>query len=567
MGTRLELAGSNYYKACMRPWIVALCSLVSSVLTGQVVLMDGPVGPQNSTGKRYPISGIVLNSITNEPIRRALVRVSAGPQQYAAFTGGDGRFQVASVPEGTVSLSAERPGYFDPRSVSGTPFPRANTNTQVTSGTNDFKVFLTPEAKLAGTVLDADGDPIERLQVIIHAQQIAQGRKQWVTRAFGNTDESGVFRVEGQVPGTVVVCTVARPVEMFTARSRQVYPSRCFPNTSDFASAQGVELMAGQETRTDMTLSSVPGFAVSGVVRGGPSTFGAIWVDTVGSQGGPHGNGQVNPGTGRFMIRAMPNGTATLHFQANDTQGNAFEAYQEVAVNGADVSGLQVNLQRAAEIPVEVRYLESSASQTPVQNGPQAPQNPGAVQIRLVPTADEEGRQYYSSQGPNANAESGAAPSIAVRGVPPGTYGVHAQPIGNGCVDSVSFGSADLSREPLIVSAGAAPLPILVTLRTDCPTLEVRLQSSGVPETGIAGVIIIAPESALGEPLIIGLPGNGSSSLTNLSAGGYRVYAVSDLEGLEYANPQAMRSIESQTVNLTPGQKTSLNLQVVKRNQ
>ena len=530
--------------------------------------MNGPAGAQNPTAKHYPISGTVLNSITNEPIRRALARVNGGAEQYAAFTGGDGRFQMPSVPEGTVFLSAERPGYFDPKSISGTPFPRGNVGTQVSSGTNDFKVFLTPEAKLGGTVRDADGEPIERLQLIVHAQQIVQGRKQWVTRALGNTDESGVFRMDGQVPGTVVVCTVARPVEMFVARSTQVYPSRCFPNSPDFGSAQTVELMAGQETRTDMTLSAVPGFAVSGVVRGGQSTTTGIWVETVGSQGAPHGNGQVNPGTGRFVIRAIPNGTVTLHFHANDTQGNAFEAYQEVSVNGADVSGLQVTLQRQAEIPVEVRYLESSASQDAAQNGPKAPQNTGSAQIRLVSTADQEGGQYYSSQGPNANGDPGAAPPIAMRGVPPGAYNVHVQPMGGGCVDSLLFGNTDLSREPLILSAGAAPPPILVTLRTDCPTLEVALHSNGTGDSGgVAGVIIAAPETTFAEPQIIGIQGSGSATFANLSAGAYRVYAVSDLEGLEYANPQAMRGIESQTVNLAPGQKASLNLQVVKRNQ
>ena len=52
--------------------------------------------------KRYPISGTVVNSVTSEPVRRALVRVNSGQEQLVAFTGGDGSFQLASVPEGPV---------------------------------------------------------------------------------------------------------------------------------------------------------------------------------------------------------------------------------------------------------------------------------------------------------------------------------------------------------------------------------------------------------------------------------------------------------------------------------
>jgi uncharacterized protein (DUF2141 family) len=36
-------------------------------------------------------------------------------------------------------------------------------------------------------------------------------------------------------------------------------------------------------------------------------------------------------------------------------------------------------------------------------------------------------------------------------------------------------------------------------------------------------------------------------SFGTLSPGTYHVYAVSDLEGLEYANPEAMRGIPSQS--------------------
>ena len=60
----------------------------------------------------YKITGTVVNSATGEPVIRAVVRAngSAIPQ---VFTDGSGHFEMSDVPEGQITLSAQRPGFLN----------------------------------------------------------------------------------------------------------------------------------------------------------------------------------------------------------------------------------------------------------------------------------------------------------------------------------------------------------------------------------------------------------------------------------------------------------------------
>ncbi|MBV8866800.1 MAG: hypothetical protein JO210_15505, partial [Acidobacteriaceae bacterium] len=80
-----------------------------------------------------------------------------------------------------------------------------------------------------------------------------------------------------------------------------------------------------------------------------------------------------------------------------------------------------------------------------------------------------------------------------------------------------------------------------------------------------SGVLLLTSETSFLEPQILGFQGNQSMTVSNLSPGSYRLYAISDLDGLEYANPQAMREIPSEIVNLEPNGKTAIAITVLNR--
>ena len=148
---------------------------------------------------------------------------------------------------------------------------------------------------------------------------------------------------------------------------------------------------------------------------------------------------------------------------------------------------------------------------------------------------------------------------VVLKNVQPGTYRVVIQTMnGQNCVDSVSSGSLDLTRNDLVVSASSPPQPINVTLTTTCGQLDLS-----VNQTTQANVLVIADSHAL-DP-ITAMVSSDKITLRNLSPGDYTVYAFTDVTGLEYTNPEVMRSFSGQHITLAAGQKASLTLDVIDR--
>ena len=233
--------------------LVLLLSIVSGFLgAGQVSPMPQAVPGQPV--KTFTIGGTVTNAATRKPIRRALVHVN-GPVQLATFTGPDGRFQISGVAQGQTFLTAEKPGFFDEQALHPGSYTPQNTAVNVGPGTNEFRLQLTPEAKIRGRVLDPDGEPIEGLQLQLVTREISEGRKQLQPGMMANTDENGSYRIEGLTPGQYFLRTMAHPVfSAFGTMPRNAYPPQYYPNSPELTSAQPLELKPGQEAEADFTL-------------------------------------------------------------------------------------------------------------------------------------------------------------------------------------------------------------------------------------------------------------------------------------------------------------------------
>lgn len=153
--------------------------------------------------------------------------------------------------------------------------------------------------------------------------------------------------------------------------------------------------------------------------------------------------------------------------------------------------------------------------------------------------------------------EHGNPSVLALQNVAPGAYRVVVQSNGPGCIDSVSSGSLDLMRDSLVVAAGSAPQPIQVALRNDCASLDVTVQSQN---RTVAQPILVLSESPALEPKFAFAPGGSHTSLSGLTPGNYRLYAVPSLNNLEYTNPEAMRDLESQEITLAPNQQAAVTI-------
>src|SRR5581483_12310383 len=67
--------------------------------------------PSLSSNATYTLNGTVVNSVTGEPIRRALVRLNIHGERLA-FSDSSGHFEFDGLPAGRAFAVVQKPGYF-----------------------------------------------------------------------------------------------------------------------------------------------------------------------------------------------------------------------------------------------------------------------------------------------------------------------------------------------------------------------------------------------------------------------------------------------------------------------
>src|SRR5271168_237421 len=118
---------------------------------------------QSQSDASSAIRGIVINSVTHEPIGRALV--SSPDHRFAALTDSEGRFEFAVTKVDTASDESSNPDTGPHRAAaSNRPYtlmarkpgfltdPNQQANNLGSNSGKELSLALTPEAVIAGTV-------------------------------------------------------------------------------------------------------------------------------------------------------------------------------------------------------------------------------------------------------------------------------------------------------------------------------------------------------------------------------------------------------------------------------
>jgi hypothetical protein len=327
-------------------------------------------------------------------------------------------------------------------------------------------------------------------------------------------------------------------------RASEVFAPTFFPSTPDRSAAQVLDVKPGQEAEAEFALTPVRSFRVSGTLIGvqGPARIGC--EDSTGEQFGARQ--QIDRRTGRFTVSFLPAGSYRMFVHSQLSQSEALYAEQAVDLSGSNVDGLQLALMPIAPIPIHIS--DAGASGTTAAAPP-----PVQVQLTSKDTDRIHARTYGAQRRP---APQGPLPLYDVL---PGEYKVLAQSFGDSCIQSVTSGNMDLSRNDLTVTAGSSSQPIEVTVRHDCATISGTVHSEP-PQP--SGMVVLVPDSDLTEPKLAFVQSNGSFSLMGVSPGEYQVYGFSNIDGLEYANRDALRDFTSEHVSLGPSQKTQVDLKM-----
>jgi hypothetical protein len=526
------------------------------------------------SGGRYPLHGTVVNSVTGEPIRGALVQIYSD-RQHSVLTEGDGTFEFADVPAGTVNLNVRKPGFFTVQAIQS---PRAQATFAVVGPDQaPVVVKLVPEGVISGHIRGDNAEPIEGFPVQLLAERVENGRKTRAMLQGARTNDEGEFRIAGLQPGKYFVFMGPSTQPEFgllpgvQTRARG-YPAAFYPGVSEMSGANAVEVAAGQRVELSVDLVSQPFHRISGTVSGYAQNAGINFqVTNAAGQQLQAGFG-FDQRNGAFRTLWLPPGIYTLTAEMQEPEGRrAFFASQTVNLS-SDVAGVRLHLLANPSVPVRFRLEQTRSDSQPLgqtfiyARTANRQVNTPPARVELTPQNDAFSQQRRYSQIEREDSSS------EIPNVPPGVYAVQIFPTGPFYVQSARCGSLNLLEQNLTVASGAATEPIEIVLRDDFASLEgsVALGAENesamviaIPEGGvqqIRNVEIVRPAGSFDASR----PG-AVFEMPQLAPGTYKVLAVDRPDDFEYGKPEVLQKYASKgrEISLVPNQHAKIELELV----
>lgn len=161
----------------------------------------------------YRISGIVMDSLTGQPLESAEVTIASVinlEDQQAFLTSSDGRFLFVGLPRGKYRLMAGRRGY----ALQGFQQHEAfMTGIAVGPGLDSehIRFPLVPSSVITGVVNDDWGDPARDAKVLLFQQNTSEGSRGLRNINQTTTDDQGRYRFAHLLAGTYSVAVYAQP--------------------------------------------------------------------------------------------------------------------------------------------------------------------------------------------------------------------------------------------------------------------------------------------------------------------------------------------------------------------
>jgi hypothetical protein len=280
---------------------------------------------------------------------------------------------------------------------------------------------------------------------------------------------------------------------------------------------------------------------------------------------------RIDPG-GTFRLR-LPSGSYRLKIHSAVQREQRLAGTRELSVSEAPLQGVSVTLGPSIMLPIEVEY-ESVA--TASQNAPSAP--PSYLNASLQ-EEDPRGPGYTFPAQPlrqpgRAQVLEPGDP-MAFRDLEPGRYILQAQPQPPWYVASASCGNVDLTRDPLVIGAGAGACTVRMVYRDDSASLK-WLASPAEDGNGSSNQVsvIAIPLENVAQPAMnfsmiadhkLSSDSPAQGSFEGVAPGRYLVMALAHRQDLPYRDHDALQRYMSlgQEITLTRGGKSEVQLKIV----
>jgi hypothetical protein len=289
-------------------------------------------------------SGVVIT------LQRATSSQPSPPPIARATTDKEGRFQMDNLPEGRYYLIPLAPAYFAPSEdrmiASGKPVTLTKGETL-----EGIELKLIPGGVITGRVTTAGGQPV--VGATTHTRVTApRAMQQMPITTYNdsrfNTDDRGVYRFYGLLPGSYLICAGCRRgrqdrgATAFDSNAPTYYPSSARENATE------VKVAAGEEaTGIDIRYRAERGHASRGVVAA-PADFKFRPTVSLRSPGAQNVfmYSNVDDQSFKFNFEGLTDGEyelTAIRGVSGDDDG-AGSAPRRVTLKGADMDGIELRI-------------------------------------------------------------------------------------------------------------------------------------------------------------------------------------------------------------------------------
>ena len=586
--------------------LTAVLSLSAPALAQVASPRDAGPGVQTPqpTGTAV-ITGNVTMAGTSQPARRTRVMLSGTEIRGSrtATTDDQGRFSFTALPAGRYSLSASRPGYLTATYGSRQP-GRPGTQIQLADGQKFEASLQVPKGSvITGMVLDENGEVTPQVPVRLMRIVTQNGQRTLQNSSSASTDDRGIYRVFGLLPGEYIVCATPRnntvqadqmmaelqnlrgslagggnPEQMRAIESRIAsiqgslpqsdegpppgYAPICYPGSISAASATAVPLGVGEErVGIDFQLQLAPLARVEGTVI---NSTGAQIRDISLNLSEINPMGQAMPslggradGEGRFRIPNVPPGQYRLTARANigttpppgggrggppaqRPEAIVVWASADIVVDGRNVANVMLTLQQGVSVSGQLAFEGAIAPPTDLTR----------VRVTMAPVGPNPFGGGASAARVDANGR------FTIASVPPGRYRLTAGGPNGWFPESSMIAGQDALDFPFEVKGNQNVSGAVITF-TDKQTELSGTVTNARGEPAIEYTLVAFPADQrywIGNSRRIqtARPAtDGRYTWRNLPPGEYRIAPVLDVEPGMTTDPAFLQQLETTSLRIT----------------
>lgn len=583
--------------------------------------------PQPAPVGTGEISGVIMMSGTNQPARKARVSLSGAELRggRSAVTDDSGRYTFTALPAGRYNLSASRPGYISATYGQRQP-GRPGTQIQLADGQKFRADLQIPKGSvITGTVLDEHGEPAPQTSVRVMRYVNVNGERTLQGRNAATTDDRGIYRIFGLMPGEYVVCATPRntmlpdfqrtevelralqeaATQVPAEQARQLreritaiqgsmpppgeqnpsgYAPICYPNAIATSGASAVTVGIGEErTAVDLQLQLAPLANVEGTVinsTGAQLTQTNVTLTSDASQGPSMLNLSARPDAeGRFRISNVPPGQYRVNARSTIQPPRPPAAPGPAGGRGGGGRGgppaqrvQPITVWASADVSVDGRNLSNvvlSLQQGVTVSGQitfDGTATPPADLTRMRVSVTPVGNNPFGGSGVG---QVDAAGRFTVPGVPPGRYRLTATGAPGFTPESAVINGQDALDFPFEVK-GSQPIGGVTITLTDRRTELTGTVVDDKNQPAVDYTIVVFPADsrywggAARRTQMIRPGTDGKFTFRNLPPGEYRIATPVDMEPGSLTNPEVLQQLEgaSMRVTLQPGETKIQNIRL-----